>query len=64
MSIKPGEVTTVSPVKVKLYGSDSDAPANHIGSYTPVQGDRVAVETQYGTGTGSQLLILGLDVAS
>lgn len=61
MNCVPGIVTSAAPLQVQLDDSDSDAPANYLGSYTPSVGDRVVVLKPYGK---RQLLVLGEDVSS
>lgn len=54
MSVEPGTVVTSSPLTVRLDSGPAVLPAESLGSYTPAEGDRVAV-VQLGGG----LLVLG-----
>ena len=51
---EPATVTQVSPLRVQLDSSRTDAPALCLASYTPTVADRVSVERQ-----GTQILVLG-----
>jgi hypothetical protein len=51
-------VTAASPLTVVLDSGDATPPAQRLAAYTPVIGDRVAVEP-----FGSGLLVLGKVVA-
>lgn len=49
-----GVVKTVAPLVVILDSGDAELPALRLASYSPIAGDRVAVDQ-----LGAQLVILG-----
>ena len=54
--MEPAVITQVLPrLMVQLDSSTTSVPALHVASYTPTNGDRVAVEA-----LGARLLVLGL----
>lgn len=59
MTAARGLVTQTAPLRVRLDGSATDAPANTMSGYSPAVADRVLV-----LAVGSSLVVLGREVAA